>query len=219
MSLFKRLGRFWWIGVVVGALVVIALPLSLAAGSRGPDRVVPDGLQLLAAIVAPLGAIFTTLGVGVALFVAIRDSRRFAREEQTRRDEDTDRRADQARLITLRTEHWGSEMRTIVSNNSDQPILDLRIGTPRHTEEESEWTAESSPTSDRPSRLEVLKAGSEAPKRWRFLYRDVAPGEGTTFPDSSKWKQSIVFVDSRGVRWMRTGRDDPRLFPLHGSLP
>ncbi|WP_156423035.1 hypothetical protein [Rhodococcus sp. KB6] len=62
---------------------------------------VSDELQVFAAAVAPIGAIFTTIGVGVALFVAIRDSRRFAREEQLRHEQDTARRADQARLVQI----------------------------------------------------------------------------------------------------------------------
>lgn len=201
-----------WVALPVAVLASAVAALALLAAQPtepGATSPVPAKLQLVAAVVAPLGAVFTTVGVGVALFVAIRDSRRFAHEERQRRREDTERRADQARLIQVfpdaRRDMPPGTIRCDlkVHNHSTAPILDV--------------------THEMPTRLDNLIVPSEPVER-RGLVKLTKPvlKPGDTWEWSFDCDNpdvymdainsiSISFTDAAGVRWVRVWNQQPVL--------
>ncbi|RYE43661.1 MAG: hypothetical protein EOP24_27435 [Hyphomicrobiales bacterium] len=203
----KYIWALWVALLLVVGLAVVAALVCLARQPTEPGAAspVPAKLQLVAAVVAPLGAIFTTLGVSVALFVAIRDSRRFAQEERRRRREDTERRADQARLIQITTwdqhafQQASVEVTFRVDNHSASPILDASCEIPASI-------------TDRVTLIDTLVSTSP-------FTPAVTAGQWHSWsikcdPDVAKEVRDTVFIaftDAAGVRWTRTWNQPPVL--------
>ncbi|BAH32985.1 hypothetical protein RER_22770 [Rhodococcus erythropolis PR4] len=213
----KTLKRNLWIPAVCVGVALIVLVTCLARKPTKPHAVSPvsDELQVFAAAVAPIGAIFTTIGVGVALFVAIRDSRRFAREEQLRHEQDTARRADQARLVQIvsYTKNQGDLRRISIEleNLSDLPLLDVEVFVPADFEDRLITKNPMHPTQVSQGRT----------------IRPVKPGEVISWwfwcdpADESQARSRVgmVFTDVAGARWIRTPNDQPALAPSPESGP
>lgn len=207
----ETLKRYLWIPAVCIGVALIVLVACLAWRPTKPGAVSPvsDELQVFAAAVAPIGAIFTTIGVGVALFVAIRDSRRFAKEEQRRHEHDTARRADQARLVQIVSHARNQgDLRHIsidLANISDRPLLDVEVAIPADFEDRVITKNPVHPTQVSPDRTpSTVEAGGTI--GWSF-WCDPA--------DESKARSGVgmVFTDAAGVRWIRTSKGQPSLAP------
>lgn len=202
--------KFWIVVALLLAVAVITGVVSLAMQPAQPSAAsqVPRGLQLLGAAVAPVGAIFTTVGVGVALFVAIRDSRRFAKDEERRRTEDTERRADQARLIQVapvarpNMPPGLTHVSLTVINHSTSPILDVTRVIPESLKERISPAVPAEALRSLAPGKKVLKPGEEW--EWAFLSPENAVREAI---DSVL----IAFTDAAGVRWTRTHDGRPNL--------
>ncbi|MFE7421533.1 hypothetical protein [Rhodococcus sp. NPDC057529] len=207
----KYVWALWVVPLLLFGLAVVATLVILAIQPTDPGATspVPAKLQLVAAVVAPLGAVFTTVGVGVALFVAIRDSRRFAREESRRRREDTERRADQARLVQLKSrvpEMPDETTRAVfeVQNFSTSTIFDLTC------EIETSVANRMDPSPEFPTGLPVhlypqvsaLKPGETWTWSRSWNAEDIDEAISTTF---------VAFTDAAGVRWVRFEGQPPVL--------
>lgn len=184
-------------GILIALVSLAWNPLVQNSGSA-----VPANLQLIGAIVAPLGAAFTTIGVGVALYVAIRDSRRFANEARQRREEDNARRADQARLVRVHitsgsgfTDSANMKYGTIHAvNHSDGPLRTVihKVAPTILDKITSAAPAEKAyPRRPHP----ILKKDEEY--EWSFYY------EGTNLAEMLDL-MSVEFTDAKGIRWAKT---------------
>lgn len=191
------------LSAIILAVAILAALVSLAWLAPMPNSpsVVPPALQIVGAVVAPLGSAFTTIGVAVALYVAIRDSRRFAAEEQQRRDEDNARRADQARLVRVHVTRGSgiTDSSTAVYgkihaiNHSNEPLrtvihkVDPSIADKINTANPAEVRY--------PRRPEpVVQPGEEY--EWAFYYDgpDLVPILDL---------MSVEFTDAKGSRWSK----------------
>lgn len=217
----------WAFAWAVIALVVASPWIYSFVTKPGQEVVgtpVPRWLILTGAAVAPLGAIFTTLGVGVAMFVALRDSRRFSREEERRHQEDTERRADQARLIQVSIE-WGEDnpseekkARVVImaTNYSSSPILDVWPDTDRFKD-----VLHFKRSIMKPLEQVQILAPTEG---WTWVF-DVDPSAESADLDPGLWHDDpdifddfdrmlhlgITFTDAKGVKWRRNEVGGPQL--------
>lgn len=202
--------RMWALAAILG-VGVIALVTFLAWQPPRPAAAspVPDGLQLLGAAVAPVGAVFTTLGVGVALYVAIRDSRRFAKEERLRHEQDTARRADQARLarVEAHLKNRGDFRRIsiVLENLSPLPLFDVEVVVPPSFEDRAITTDPVTPVNTSPNRT-VKVVRPEEYFDWYFWCDPAHERDGCDFV-------AMAFTDAAGVRWKRTSKGQPSLAP------
>ncbi|WP_032380556.1 hypothetical protein [Rhodococcoides fascians] len=197
ISTLMRLSAILLASGILIALVSLAWnPLVQNSGSA-----IPANLQLIGAVVAPLGSAFTTIGVGVALYVAIRDSRRFTSDERQRQKEANDRRADQARLVRVHVEpgvfagnQWTQYGTLCATNNSDSPIRTVayKIDPSIVSKITPSVPAEKKyPRSPEP----IVKAGDDY--KWSFYY------EGPNLQPVLD-RLSVQFTDAKGVRWSGT---------------
>ncbi|MFI7166909.1 hypothetical protein ACIBM3_31090 [Rhodococcus erythropolis] len=230
----------WVFAWVVIALVVASPWIYSFVTKPGQEVVgtpVPRWLILTGAAVAPLGAIFTTLGVGVALYVALRDSGRYAKEEARRHSEESARRADQARLIQVTLE-WGEmgdsmtgvgtkQLHIYATNHSDRPILDLRpdLGPFKSQLKRQE------PELLVSEQVQILHPAQT--KMWPYTVVDAADGAlladaadaAALFTDNAFVELDaainrvldrlasigVIFTDAKGVKWKRAELGAPQL--------
>ncbi|MBJ8343008.1 hypothetical protein JGU71_29415 [Antrihabitans sp. YC3-6] len=167
-----------------------------AAGSP-----VPEWLQIASAIAVPLGATFTTLGVLAALYVVIRDNRRFSTEEERRR-------ADQARLVRLRANYSDPRAVTLLLTNlSSKPIFDVVFVEPTHPD--ASVTTRMSYPQHHPDIVDSIGAGGKYTVNY-FLIRD---GNNLGLGDTVEGKlaTSVMFLDAQGVPWSLSPGEQPTI--------
>lgn len=161
---------------------------------------VPDWMQAWGTVA---GVVFSALAFGAAVGL-------LWHEISTRRRDDTDRLAGQARmvLVSVLDAHGNSEggglvhMVSIqVRNHSARPIIDVDVQARRlldgdsSEEDELEFEAESIEAGRSDSELWPLRT----PLRWT-----------QEKPLASFFKTRVAFTDAEGLRWIREGREEPR---------
>lgn len=160
------------------------------------------------------GAIGTAAAVGVALWLAFRESR-WRRADQAERDaERADRDAAQARLVTVEPTYpevvYARDLHIVIKivNASLLPIFDVKVVdlscdvAPGHT-----WRIDDSDGDGFKIEFRVLAAGE--PFYLPVEYVDPA-GRSTALMEAGGTDHvTIEFTDSVGLRWRRRDNDAP----------
>lgn len=187
---------------------------------------VPVWLAVTGAVVAPVGAIATAIGVIAALYVATRDTKRFRDERRQQHAEENARRADQARLIQVTVEEQGDNLNGVditsvhihVTNHSDRPILDVSPCLNNYKDR----LTNKEPVGLVPTQLQMLHPS--ASKKWAYTLDPVAetaPDQGLVdefgfdpgfdFSGDLWLEIGVEFTDAKGVKWERGELGAPRL--------
>jgi hypothetical protein len=166
----------------------------------------PNVADWISAIGQALGALFTAVAVGVALWIAHRDARQ-------RRHEESEKSRAQARLILLpnlvrKTVHERDdqiEYKADVLNVSERPIVDVTLEVMVEVEEEgvgiirSRTVGHLDPLVDRtPTPIRALTANKEGHElvKWRLIWQD---------PDGRRWE---IFAAPRFPMTLRQRNDE-----------
>jgi hypothetical protein len=136
-----------------------------------------------------VSAVGTLAAVAIALWLARLDGRRF-------RAESADREAGQARLVTFEVVRRGGRWRVKTTNYSTAPVFDVRVMHVRYGDQVVH--VEKAPGS--PERLAIVPAGETMDQAVSLADLEAA----------GVWEVTATFLDSAGLRWLRTGIDPPR---------
>jgi hypothetical protein len=163
---------------------------------------VPEWLQIAGAV----GSLISALGVVIAIFVVIRDGRRFSRDESRREDEAKSRLAEQARLVAVLPVMRGRhDLDVGVINHSAAPVFDLHIRTPRLSDERF-TPHHGGKRAGTQLNLQMLPPHGAHPVAFRVM------GSGAVPPnDISVIEAEIEFTDANGVRWRRRNTSPPEM--------
>jgi hypothetical protein len=138
-------------------------------------------------------------------------------EVRTRRRDDEDRVAGQARMVLISVfdaheNHDGGLVRMVnihVRNHSASPIIDVEVEAV-HSQPTADETEQDILTFE----AEFIDPGHSDSELW--LLR--TPVSWTReVPLSSFFSTRIAFTDAMGLRWVRENRDEPRRFLSDGS--
>lgn len=163
--------------------------------------VLPTAVAWSAAISQVVGTVATLAAVVVALWIALRDGRRA-------RDEQADRDARQARLVTFEVYRRGDRWRVGTTNQSTAPIFEVTVT--KVTGTDHVGYVEAVPGS--PAQLTVVPAGGKVEQTIKFADPESSPGSDSTSTNGVSWSYQVSanFLDAAGLRWSRTGSDPPR---------
>lgn len=189
---------------------------------------VPPAIQVMAAI----AGIVSAFGVVIALIVIFRDTGRYDQDRKDRAEdrqdraedradrleelrtqavESSDRQAAQARLVTCTLgEDYMMGLRCRVTNHSAAIILDLHVREPINRVETGWRLVPADAPDEAAARGRVVLPGQilhyslETQDASGVQQEQIPPGQfqATTAP--------IEFTDSAGLRWTRTGTEQPR---------
>jgi hypothetical protein len=148
------------------------------------------------------GAVGTTAAVGIAIWLALRES-------CWRKTEQADRDAAQARLLTIDTDyhsggHSPFQIVVIIANNSSAPMLDVGIEAVRNLQEPGLGWGYGADDPEATVRANVLVPGQRLVVEVVFIDEDKQqqwPGG----PNSV----TVTYTDSSGLRWRRQDRQLP----------
>lgn len=164
----------------------------------------PNTADWIAAVGQAMGALFTAAAVGVAVWLGWRD-RKWRREEQTDRD------AAQARLITVEASYsddgWDDNLIFAkIHNSSTAPVFDAEVVDIHIVGQEGQhpWRVDFGPYDDGPRIGRVVTPGGTFKVPMAYLDEDrnavIVPGVD---------RITFTFTDAAGLRWLRRDNDPP----------